>query len=485
MLSVLIHGCKDPWDDHLKMNEGVVTSNLMEILRSDPELSTFTGYLVSAGWESELSSSKSFTVWAPTNTAMDLMDAEELEDTAKLALFVDNHICFAAYSYLNDQEPKTLKTYSGKNIVIDPQNGTVQNASLIEPYDILASNGILHKIDKPLTPKPHVWDIVETTELCPKHTGFLNSLSEIIFDPSEATVIGVDPETGQTIYDTLSGMVWSNWFVEYVRDLRDEDEPSTLFLIEDAVFDAEFSKFRKYYVLDDSIESDGLTYWYLCRDLVFPGRIEPEDMPDTLISLFGIKIPFNPSAVQHTYDASNGIVYVLSECEVGLQNKFPPLIIEGEDTLKIINRAISGQTGYTRKVELASGGYDFILDNHGGNPGSLVYNIGNVAATVYRFYWVAVNDFNGSYRNPHSDTLWQRLERAKFLGIQGGEIIWEVTPISSDWVPVVDTSYETAGEVPVGGLRFSRFQSLWLQVTGSGRNTTICLDYLKAVPVLE
>ncbi len=295
LMVLTLWGCKDPWEDHLAITEGVPGSNLFELLQNTPELSTFTGLLQEAGWEEELMSSKSFTVWAPDNDAMSAIDTDALSDSAALAMFVSNHLSFAAYSYYSPVRQLIVKTYSGKNLLIDNENGKVEDANLLEPYDQVASNGILHIIDKALTPKPNVWDIIESTDLAPKHVEYLQGLSGMVFDPSIAMIIGVDPVTGKPVYDTLSGMVWSNQFIVEVRDLTNEDTLSTTILIDDPVFDSEFEKYRKFYKLSDSIESDELTRWTISKDLVFSGLTKIEDMPDTLVSLFGIKIPFNAS----------------------------------------------------------------------------------------------------------------------------------------------------------------------------------------------
>jgi len=479
--------CKDPWEDHLKVSEGVPTESLLEQLQNNAELSEFTGLLLELGWQEELESTKSYTIWAPDNNAMAEIDPADLADSADLAMFVNNHIIFGAHSYYAPVKTYKVKPYSGKNIYIDNENGTVQDANLIEPYDRVCTNGILHVIDKPLTPKPNVWDFVETTELAPMHVEYLNGLSGMVFDPSIATPIGVDPVTGKPIYDTLSGMVWSNRLLVEVRDLMDEDSLSTILLVDDPVFEAEYAKYRPWFRVSDSLESNELTWWMVARDFVFRGKMDLEDMPDTLVSLYGIKIPFDRYSIQKTYDASNGVVYVMSTCDVILGEKIPPTIVQGEDTNAIVHTSASGQTGFTRPIEMASEGFDFLLDYHGANPGHIKYHLGNLVAGYYDFYWVAVNDFEGSYRTPNTSlVLEQQLEFVELIGNNPyNEDHWkDPVPLTSEMIQVVDSTYETAREVYVGNFYFIGYQEVWLQVTGTGRNT-ICLDYLKAVPRFE
>lgn len=479
--------CQDQWEEHTRLNDDVAQFNIMELISGNPELSVFNGCLESTGMDIQLIATKSFTVWAPDNNAMNEVGTDILSDSAKLATFVANHICYTRFSYYGTPELQKVKTYAGKYITIDNQNGKVEDASLKQPYDILANNGILHIIDKPLIPKPNLWEIIESTALCPEYAGYLNSLSGMVFDPTGAVQTGVDPVTGKPVYDTATGLIWSNYYIEYIRDLRREDLNSTVILITDDVFNEEFNKFSKYFDLRNAPLTDSLTKWKIARDLVFNGKISLSDIQDTLISLYDVKVPFNKSAIEQTFEASNGIAYVLSQCAVKLEDKIPPVYIQGEDTTRIIYIGSNGQTGYTREKEEAMGGYDFILDYHRANPGNIKYYAGKVCATTYKFYWKAVNDFNASYRNPNPDlTLIQKLQKVEVIGKIGDELLFgPPVAISPDTIYVSDTLYATAQEVFLGQFLFSKYQDLWLQVTGGGNDMTITLDYLKLVPVFE
>ncbi len=481
-------GCKDPWDEHGKVNDGIISDNLFELIAKTPQLSEFAGYLSSSGLGEEIATSKNYTVWAPDNEAMALVDNAILADSAKLHQFISNHICFTQYSYFDNKPAKKIKSLSGKNILPDYVNGMIEDANLLEPLDIVAKNGILHIIDKALIPKPNVWEYIESTDLSPMHAGYWNSLTGNVFDPDKAIQIGVDPVTGKAIYDTLSGLTWSNRVISEIRDLKSEDVISTIFLVKDAVLEQEYSKFRPYYrKLNDSIGSNELTYWNISKDYIFAGEFDLDGPEDTLLSMFNVKVPFDKAAVESVFQGSNGKVYVLNNCPVKLENKILPIIIEGEDTLRLITKALTGQTGYTREAPLASGGFDFILDNHGANPGSIRYHVGDIAATKYNFYWKAIDDFNYSYRYPNTtDTIKQRMARVSYLGIIDGEPAFTPpAPFTADFLPVIDSSYVTAPEVFVGTRTFTSIEDLWVQITGSGRNTTISLDYIKIVPVFE
>ncbi len=480
--------CNDPWDEYVQLKDDTVTENLMEVISNDPELSAFYQLLEKTGWDEILVLSQMYTVWAPTNDAISNLDESYLTDTVKLKQLIDHHIAYTRYPYTNaGKESQKIKMYSGKILVLDYQNMKVEYASLHEPADVPAINGMLHIIDDVLIPKDNVWDFIENSSLCPLHTGYLNSLTGELFNPDLAIQTGVDATTGLPIYDTASGMVWNNHFINQIRDLRDEDSLFTVILLSDDVFEQEVEKFKPYYILDDELQSDSLTKWNICRDIVFSGIVDTVHIPDTLVSLFGIKIPLSSGAIEQTISLSNGIILVLSSCSVRLQDRIQPIIVEAEsDDKTIVYNPGGGLKGYTREKDLASGGYDFVLDNHKANPCALRYHVGYVNSVRYNFYWKAVDDFNGAYYGAAVDTIEQKLGEIGFTGyINDIPTFGALSPLHEGFIQVTDTVYESAGEIYVGNKLYVTYRDIWLQVSGSGNNTTITLDYIKLVPVFE
>ena len=86
--------CSD-WDDHYKpTQEGTTTSlNLYEALCSEPQTTEFAKILAQTGYDKVLSSSQTYTVFAPTNEELAGFDASNEEAALRLAT---NHI--ARYS---------------------------------------------------------------------------------------------------------------------------------------------------------------------------------------------------------------------------------------------------------------------------------------------------------------------------------------------------------------------------------------------------
>ncbi len=488
LISMTVLTCKDPWDEHVKLNDDTVTENLMEVISGDPDLSAFSELLTETGWDEILVLSQMYTVWAPTNDALSSLDESYSTDTVKRKLLVDHHITYSRYPYTNPgEDTRKIKMFSGKNLLLDFQNLKIEDASLHDPADIPAVNGMLHKIDNVLIPKDNIWDFIENSFLCPLQTDYINSLSGELFNPNIATQTGVDPITGLPVYDTASGMVWDNDFINHIRDLRDEDSLFTVILLKDNVFEQEVEKFKPYYNLDDELRTDSLTKWNICKDIVFSGTVDTIHPPDTLVSLFNVKIPLNAAAIEQTFSLSNGIVLVVNSCSVRLQDKILPIIVEAEsDDKTIVYNPGGGLRGYTRQKDLASGGHDFVLDDHLANPGAVRYHVGYVNSMRYQFNWKAVDDFGGTYYGASVDTIEQKLGEIQFTGyMNDNPVFGTLTSIHTGYIQVTDTAYETSSEDSIGTRLYPTYNDIWLQVSGSGNNTTITLDYIKLIPVFE
>lgn len=87
----LFVSCNDEWDAHYDRNGSVPQVSLMDLLRNDASLSTFTQIVEITGTDSLLVSDQTYTVWAPVNEALtnvDMTDRAALERLVKTILLV-------------------------------------------------------------------------------------------------------------------------------------------------------------------------------------------------------------------------------------------------------------------------------------------------------------------------------------------------------------------------------------------------------------
>ena len=84
-------GC-NKWDDHTNVSNQDLKLSLLEAINQKTNLSKFYEYLQKTGLNKDLASSKTYTVWAPTNDALQNLDPAVVADSARLRQFIGNHI---------------------------------------------------------------------------------------------------------------------------------------------------------------------------------------------------------------------------------------------------------------------------------------------------------------------------------------------------------------------------------------------------------
>src|SRR5688572_14206691 len=95
-MAIIFSGCKK-WEDAEKLLNQDLSKTLTDAIAADPNLSTFSGYIKTTGVDVMLSSSKTFTVWAPSNSALATLDPAIVNDPVKLKNFVLNHVSNQSY----------------------------------------------------------------------------------------------------------------------------------------------------------------------------------------------------------------------------------------------------------------------------------------------------------------------------------------------------------------------------------------------------
>jgi uncharacterized surface protein with fasciclin (FAS1) repeats len=500
LLVVITFSCKDAWEDHINLNSDVSDKTIVQVIESRPELSEFLIYLKKSGLDKELESSKMYTLWIPDNDAMASVDQTILNDSAKLSLFVSNHFAALEYTIQGEKKETSVKAYNGKLLVFNNADSTIDGYK-IKKGDIIARNGIVHIVNHVLNPRLNIWEYIENQATVNEHVNYLKSLSGKVFVANPLYQTGFDPITGKPVYDMAKCMVWHNTFLDNVADLRVEDSVYTVFIVDDNVYDSEYQRFKKYFVVETgSAHNDSVKIKYkITKDYVFRGAYKTPEVPDTLKSLSDVKVPFKGSATL-LYRASNGYVYKVSDCSIDLHNKIPTIIVEAETANKYLLPLISVAGSNKRFNPLASGGFDFILDNHAqkaaeyadgsANPsaGGFALFVKEVASIKYKISWKAVNDFRGGLRTPNDTlTLKQKLAFSQIDHFTGTQPVWkQASLVTPSYVKITDHSYATAQEVELAKWTFSFMrEDIYFQILCGGTNMSVTLDYLKLEPIFE
>ncbi|WP_181306060.1 fasciclin domain-containing protein [Rufibacter sp. XAAS-G3-1] len=474
--------CQDGWEEHTSLNDPALNQNIMQEINTNPRISRFNELLVQTGFDEVLRSSKSFTVWAPTNEALQNLDQTIVNSPDRLKQFVSNHISYQQY-FTHTTLPASfqIKTLSGKNILWDKATATV-DAAKIEEANKYAGNGVLHIVGAPLTPRMNSWEFLNNTTLSPRQKAYMLSLDERVFVDSLAVQTGVDPVTGKPVYDPATGFVQQNRFFQRAYNIANEDSVYTFIMLTDEAYNAEFGRFRKFFATSTADSTDALTNWAVTKDLAFRGVYTKETLPETLISRSGVQVHIDRNAVVREERTSNGIVLVVNSLTVANEEKIKPIRVEGESIFdfRVLWLSHPDKVGnvsvQTRRSEVAGENYRYLrATGHSISGLWLRYVIPNVYSTKYKVYWSVINDFNFVTRN--DIRALEPFNQRIVLGTLNATV-FPYKAVAPSSVPV----RQELGEYSVA--RYGNLDA-FLRSALSTDNTInpLTLDYLELVPV--
>lgn len=163
-----------------EMEEMLVTDNIVQVA-NDNGFTSLSAALVKADLVNALQSSGKFTVFAPTNEAFDELLATigktSIEDVPSEVLEQILLYHVVQGEVLSSQvSDGAVETLGGQSIVLSTSSGIKVNAASVnQPFDVEATNGIIHTINKVLVP--------------PTMLPFVNSVLEPAYFSEEFTIL--------------------------------------------------------------------------------------------------------------------------------------------------------------------------------------------------------------------------------------------------------------------------------------------------------
>lgn len=470
--------CKKDWQAHDTTIDPNLANNLYQAISKTSNLSKFSAMMVKTGYDKIVSSSQTYTVWAPTDSALASLDASITADTAKLKLFVANHIATQVYLSGTASGDQRIKMLNGKYITL---SGAKFDSANIVKANQYTNNGIYHVIDKYIPRYDNCWEFLNDNAVTPLMKAFLLSQNHKVFNPAIAKQTGVDPTSGLPVYDSSTGYVVRNYFLDSVMNVSDETNQYTFVVLADNSFVTELNKLTPYFKTSTTDSTLSLSSSFLVRDLAFKGLYTPAQLPDTMVSQYGVKVPLNKSAIVASYKTSNGIIYVMNQVNFTLKYKFPSVYIQGENPSGF-SADRSSNTYYRVRNNPVTGlnFYDIMITNYNVANYHVDYYAGYLNSMRYNAYWVAVNDLQ-------STPLWkQQLKGAYFLRDSANSHLY-YTPVS-DTLATVTIAYNNFNEVYLGQFSYSKYGPHYYWVYGpttassTGNNDAITLDYIRLEP---
>jgi len=491
--------CKK-WDKYNAVQDPALTQNLLTTINQNPDLSLFAGYLVKTGYDKVIASSKTYTVWAPNNTAMQAVDPTILADTAKLRQLIGNHITTQQHFTAEIQTFLYLKTLNGKNVTFTKTTVDDQPITRADQY---ASNGVIHTISGAIIPKLNALQYLMSTTLLQQKE--IVSLNYPFFDKTVAVQTGINPTTGLPIYKAGTGIVTLNRFTN-LAPIGSEDSLYTYIVLSDAAYTTEKTNLAKFYKASTQTITDSITNYSVIKSLSFKGLLNSNSFPDTVYSTVdSVKFHLNKADIAETHRVSNGIVYVMNAINYKLYgqridkySKIKPVVIQGEAIDSLLQPAKSIAINTRRNPDSTTYKYAYLTNSTVASYW-FMYRAA-VNSVKYHVYWRVPRDYSLSLSGTAIDLTYSPQSFAVgsqtsilFTQAKPGVIDNGVNPatgfhtFSTDYSEVylgdyVAPNYYSGNKADVGGLlNFLNIFVVGANSVTNGANTML-LDYIKLVP---
>jgi hypothetical protein len=215
--------------------------------------------------------------------------------------------------------------------------------------------------------------------------------------------------------------------------------------------------------------------------MVFAGELKVANLPDTLISKFGVKVPINRGNIVQTIKSSNGLIHIVSSMNVNLVHRIVTTRIEGENPRQFIPGDKRGNIFYRQRLD--NNGIEFkdlMVQNHAISQFLVGYTTPILYSTQYRVLWRAINDIQ-------TNTFDQKLlvglvSQATAGGLYTGSIMS---------FPYTTVNVRNYNEVELSGtFTLTNAGAVPLTLVGQNNNATagtntLSLDYIKLVPIIK
>jgi hypothetical protein len=484
---LVMMGC-NKWEDHTNIENQDLTKTLLDEISQRSNLSKFFEYLKKTGVDKELASSKTYTVWAPVNDALQTLDPAIIADSARLRQFVSNHISYQSYFTRNAATPLRVPMLNGKRVAF---TSTKFDDATITEADKYVSNGVLHTIDKMAPVYPNAWELVNNTKTTFQQSAFVASLTRKVFDPTNAIIDSISTQTGLPIYRPGTDSVLRNTFNTDVYNLESEEKQYTYFILNDAALNAEIIKMNPFFKTSTADSTKNLASFAVVKDLIVEGVYTQAQLPAFLTSKYGVKIPIDVSKIVETRKMSNGIAYVMSDINFDPKEKIQAVVVEGENYrgffdingLPVSPRQNNVSAIFIRSRITPAGKLftDMFAYGHGIVSLNALYRVQNLPSVKYKVYWVAPNDTLNIGGNIAIAAFTQRLA----MGARGANLLPTVAPLAPR--NVIPRNFD---EVYLGDYTQINYGTLDMFLTNATATTgepggnRLNLDYIKLVPDL-
>lgn len=400
-VAYLSNACTDTQDEHYDRFGSLPDKTLSELIAADANLSVFSGLIKITGYDTWLSSSQTFTVWAPDNSALADVDVNTItQEEAKM--IVENHI--ARYNYSTSTDPTKAIRMRNNKVYSFSDAGSLFGGAVIQEHDILAKNGILHTLQSEILYFPNIYEYILTSPQTTKMAEFIRQFDEYIIDTQFAEPDGSIRDTVYIRYNPLFDENILNWdrtaFRSGLGQINTEDSLYTALIPDDTAWEAAYERISPYFKSvrnNDSIQRVQ-TSLAIVEDLFFRGVIDNPAGENLLVTTSPSMIGQPAVLFEGTQkiQASNGLVFLVgNHLNYDAQETFmKPIFVEADEqegrritgNTTIVPRVLEGnseiQATDSRFLEV----YQTSLDDNLNNQPVVTFDIPQVLSGRYNLY---------------------------------------------------------------------------------------------------
>ncbi|MDR1436968.1 MAG: fasciclin domain-containing protein, partial [Candidatus Symbiothrix sp.] len=358
-IGCLFASCTEKQDEHYYRSDSLPGENLFERIVGDARLSAFKQLVEIAGYDSLLTSSQTFTVFAPVNEALSGLDLNALtqEDARRIA---GNHI--ARFSIPSSMTPGKMIRMINNKMHTFSNGGELGGSRLLEK-DLRTKNGILHSVETQLSYQYNLYEFIQSDPSTTQPAAFIRSFEEELFDVQLSIPLDVN-EFGQTVYDTVTtfyNRLFDDVLFGGLGPIYQEDSVFTLLIPDDRAWDAAYEKLEPYFkryhadpAVADSIRHNQISLAIL-ENSIFRGRYEDPASLDSIISTSPTaEYMHNPGELfgnASRIEGSNGLIYLAGDFRYNETESWNKQIIVESDVQ--LGRLIGpGTAVYTRTTDM-------------------------------------------------------------------------------------------------------------------------------------
>lgn len=391
--SLLLVGCSDTWDEHYTDAANEISgATVMEQLKSDHELSNFVRMVEIAGYDELLSSTQSFTIWAPVNGRLGDVD---YNDTESVKRTVANHIARFNISSSTPYD-EGVKMLNGK-LMYFSDNASSYGGVEILTADIRTGNGLVHKLSGMIPYLYNFREYIDTHSSTSEISSFISQFDEMLL-PSQIPGASASSSNDSVAVSYNRLLRYPDLGIGYIAS---EDSVFSMIIPTDAAWQKAYDEIKPYFANynADSEVADSLqrlhTSLAIVNDLIFRTGLDNPILADSAISTTGSVI-HNPSKFfegMEEIKASNGRIFLASQLNYNMTETFnKPIEIEAEEQTG--RTPAAGTTVYTRNVstdnayanEVSGQRYIEVFPVSSSRQPGVTFEIPNILAGEYDIY---------------------------------------------------------------------------------------------------